>query len=221
MPKLSSHDVESEVSFYQPDLAVREDEKHIVLSGDFIVTDGSKNADSSGPLTRYSVEIFVPRNFPNGEPTVFETGGRIPRVLDRHIYPKWGACCITIWETWLLLEPNKTVLQYLMGPVNSYFFSQFYFERKQVWPLGEWKHGEQGILDAYGEMLGCEPEENAVRRYLNTLTPKWPKGHLQCPCGSGEPLRRCHRSEIEVIHERIPPNVAAQMLRKINALTRP
>ena len=218
--QLTASSVESEIGFIQPELTISEEASFIRLSGSFVVSDGSGRISASGPLTQFDVDIWLPKNFPKKEPIVFETGGRIPRILDRHIYPKTGNCCITIWETWLINTTNAGIGEYISGPVNNYFFGQHYFEEYSKWPFGDWDHGLGGIVDAYAELIGCPPDEKIIERYLHILKLDWPKGHLPCPCGSGKKIRNCHRDEIGVIHQRIHPWIATEMLRTIEALTR-
>lgn len=218
MNKLSAASVEAEIGFEQPELSVEERDNGILLSGSFIVTDGSGKIEKLGPLTRFEVAILLPLGFPESEPIVFETGGRIPKTMDRHVYPESKCCCITIWETWYLTATDRTLRGYLLGPVNNYFFGQYYFEQTKEWPLGEWDHGLEGILDAYAEILGIPSDEAVIRRYLIVLKQDWPKGHNPCPCGSGKRLRKCHRANLTALHENIPRKIAAEMLGTIDRL---
>ena len=60
-------------------------------------------------LDRYSVELQLPRNHPAGLPVVRETGGRIPRDIDRHIITADGTACVLLpderWRLWPHRQP--------------------------------------------------------------------------------------------------------------------
>ena len=43
---------------------------------------------------RYSLEIALPPDYPFSLPAVWETGGRIPREADRHVFPAPGCLCL-------------------------------------------------------------------------------------------------------------------------------
>jgi len=47
-------------------------------------------------LDRYSVELQLARNHPAGLPVVRETGGRIPRHIDRHLLAADGTACVLL-----------------------------------------------------------------------------------------------------------------------------
>lgn len=62
-------------------------------------------------LDRYSVELQLARNHPAGLPVVRETGGRIPRHLDRHVLSNGTAC---------VLIPDGGTGRVRVGTVRSY-----------------------------------------------------------------------------------------------------
>jgi uncharacterized protein YchJ len=47
------------------------------------------------------------------------------------------------------------------------------------------------------------------------------KGHWECPCGSGEKIRRCCRARIEDLRDKIAPVVARKALETVGARTPP
>jgi hypothetical protein len=76
--------------------------------------------------------------------------------------------------------------------------AQWWFEKKGVWRFGERSHGAKGIVEAYADVLEVCPKAAEVLYLLRLLSQEWPKGHWQCPCGSGRLLRRCHRSKSQI-----------------------
>lgn len=206
-------EIRAALAALQPSLAIVREEPMIV-EGDFVLE------GPEGPFDQFRVAIWIPDNFPDGEPWVFETADRIPRCVERHVFPRTGHCCLGVWEEWLIREPNPSFAYYLAGPVKSYFLSQCLFERDGTWRFGERSH-ERGILEAYADVLQLEPDNKRVDAYLAVLSQQWPKGHWPCPCGSGQRIRMCHRAQLEDLHRRIPPVMAGRMLSRLRQSLEP
>lgn len=105
----------------------------------------------------------------------------------------------------------------MAGPVRNYFLGQALVEAGHPWPFGERKHGYAGLVQAYEELLGVEGRD-AIFRYLRYLQGPDIKGHWTCPCGSGDPLQRCHLEELRTLQEKISPKNAAKMLERIKPM---
>jgi hypothetical protein len=157
-------------------------------------------------LDRFLIELTIPKDFPDSIPTIRETAGRIPRTLDRHMNAK-GEACPLVPEEWLLLpRQERNIISFLEGPVRNFFLFQALKERGQSWPWGERPHGRAGLLQSYSEMLGVN--EDLVPGYLYCLSRRELKGHLDCPCGIGRKLRRCHSEQVRALREKIPIELA-------------
>ena len=163
------------------------------------------------PGDRYSIEILFLNDYPLTLPQVRETGGRIPRTSDRHVNPHDGTACLCIPDEWFIQRPDESFLTFLCGPVYNYFLSQKSFETFGEWPLSERRHGNDGLLDFYQENLGTK-DPHAIRKYLEYLLQPTVKGHWDCPCGSGNRIRNCHRQQINALRGKIPPHVAGLLL---------
>ena len=57
--------------------------------GSIILTDENGNIEAT-----YQIEIKAVTNYPFSFPMLFETGGRIPRNVDWHVFEQSGNCCI-------------------------------------------------------------------------------------------------------------------------------
>lgn len=162
-------------------------------------------------LDRFLIEISFPEGITK-VPVIHEIGGRIPRTLDRHMYPS-GAICAEVPEL-TLLRGGFSLLSYLDGPVHNFFLGQSLVERGEQWPFGQWEHGKSGLIQAYGELLG-QRDEQKIRRYLDCLSHKKVKGHWPCPCDSGKPIRQCHVAVLRTLQARISPRIARQALQRL------
>lgn len=186
----------------QPELSAEGRDGYIAVRGKFVVR------DDAGPLDSFEVCMAIPLDFPFGEPLVWEVGGRIPRIADRHVFEKDGNLCLGVWEAWLAKTPSVSFAAYMDGPVADYFFGQSLVDIEQPWPFGERDHGLPGVLDAYGEVLGLDADLEAIKSYLLSLASRSLKGHHRCPCGSGRRVRDCHWDQVRTLSGRIPPPLA-------------
>ncbi|MEM5491846.1 SEC-C domain-containing protein [Hoeflea sp. AS16] len=203
-------DVQQAVDIHQPELAVSSTDTFIVLEGLFVVS------GPEGPFDAYQVKVLITAGFPTENPVVFEQGGRIPRTVNRHVFPEEGSCCLGVWEEWLLTAPDHRFETFLTGPMQDYFISQTYFEANGMWPFGERSHGMLGVVEAYSDLLEVPQDAKIIVAYLNLLSLSQIKGHQLCPCGSGRRLRHCHRDELQRLSSKVSPLMAKRMLGSIS-----
>ena len=202
----------------QPDMVARIEGGIVVAEGEFVVrVDGC-------PEERFTVRVEIESDFPDSEPAVFETEGRIPRTPDRHMYDERGACCTGVYEEWLAEVEGPSLAAFIDGPVRRFFYSQVFYElTKEVegtgeWPFGERSHGLMGILEGYAIALDIEHDPKDLGKlvsHLRLLGRKSVQGHVRCLCGSGRRLRDCHAELVRKQRERIPPRLARRMLTRI------
>ena len=130
---------------------------HLGLEGDIVFVHGSFAVMFEGHVSdRYSIELQLPRDHPKSLPLVREVGGRIPHHNDRHINPADGTACVLIPdERWRLWPQGAPLLNFLIGPVHSFFLAQSLVEAGEPWPFGQWAHGAKGIF----RVLSRNPED--------------------------------------------------------------
>ena len=189
-------------------MAAAWDRSGAVLHGEFpVLMDGTV-------IDVYSVRIEVSTRFPRGLPTIYEVSGRIPRDPDRHVNGD-GSCCVGVpVELELELGPSFSILDYLRGPVNSFFVGQYLVERGLPWPSGvERSHGAEGVLEFFREHLG-EPELTLKElvRWIALFAQKSVKRHYRCPCGTGRVIRSCHPERFAAMVATVSRHRAQEML---------
>lgn len=182
----------------------------LIIDGVFCLFDGDT------PYNSFQINVQMDGSFPNSEPRVLETGNKIiPKSPVRHINGD-GTCCIGIWEEWLYREEDHSAANFLNTILYTYFTQQDYYERKGIWPpTGERSHGEKGMLESYGDILGIKPQKRKILAYLGILGGAWPKGHCSCPCRSGKILRNCHKTDFWDLHKKVPSKLAKQMRKRL------
>lgn len=151
------------------------------------------------------------RDHPKSLPLVREVAGRIPRERDRHINEN-GTCCVLLpderWKSWPVGAP---LIDFLNGPVRSFFICQSLVEAGNPWPMEQLAHAADGIRASYSELLGTD-DVIVIRGYLTCLAAKQVKGHWSCPCGSGERLRDCHLTQLLDLRKKISTADASRSL---------
>jgi hypothetical protein len=196
----------AEVEARFPDLYFVVEDGTVFVRGSFAVMFEGRVLD------RYSVELQLARNHPAGLPVVRETGGRIPRHIDRHILAADGTACVLLPdERWRLWPIGSPLVKYLTGPLHSFFLAQTTVEEGQPWPFGQWAHGAKGIFQFYRELLKTS-DLRVMTTYLDYLAAKKVKGHWPCPCRNGKKLRDCHFDQIKDLREKITRKVAERSL---------
>lgn len=203
------------ICFDQPDLVAIVDNGKIKVSGVYHVMPKQQNNRGLGSLANFNIEIELDSKFPEHAPVVHELGDSIPRSGEFHINPD-GSCCLEVWEVWLAKNKDKSVQSFFEGPLRNFFLSQLYKREKGTFPFGEHPHGNPGILSGYAEVLECNPDKNTVLYNLRVLSYKPPRGHWDCPCGSGIRIRGCCKKRLLELSDRIDPQLAKQMLKRLN-----
>lgn len=212
-------EIKCAIGFDQPKLIAEPISDGIVVEGTYILTPTADTAISQGPMAEYDIRIFFPSSFPAAEPKVIETGNTIPHHEDYHINPD-GTCCVVIWEAWTSTETKISVQAYFDGPLKNFFLGQRHKILNGHWPFGEERHGKDGLVDAFAAILGCSRNDNNVRYLLRVLSKDWPKGHWDCPCGSGRIIRKCCTKDLADLSNRIPKRNAQRMLARLRTYDR-
>lgn len=199
--------LEVEAAF--PQLHFHVDNDVVFIRGSFPVVYEGKELD------HYSIEIELPRSYPESLPIVRETGGRIPCTADRHMNSQERTACVMLPdERWRLWPQGSGLLAYLSGPLRNFFLGQSVVDTGEPWPFGEWGHGAKGIVEYYSTLLKTD-DIGVIAGFLEYLAKKKTKGHWPCPCGSGKRLRDCHRELVRDLRDKIPRRYAEESLDRL------
>lgn len=165
-------------------------------------------------LDRYRISIELPADYPKSLPIVREVDGRIPWKADYHVNPDGAACVLLPDDRWRCFPEGAPFVQFLDGPVHDFFLGQSLVALGEDWLFGQWSHGAKGVYEYYQWLLEID-NARAIIRYLDVLAKLNFKGHWDCPCGSGEKIRRCCRIKIADLRSKIPPAVARKTLESL------
>lgn len=166
---------------------------------DTIILQGIIQFHASGAICeviedQYELEIYVPPDFPDSEPLVRETAGRIP--FDFHKLEQNFLCLGSPTEIRMRLREDSSLPSFVKSFVIPYLYGFSYYERHGILPFGELAHGTEGIRD-HLSVLFCAHSSSHPEEFLRLAgLKKRVANKLLCPCGSRNRLGRCHNQRV-------------------------
>lgn len=192
-------DLQNELRAKYPSLHLYLENGIYFIRGNFPILDINQRR-----IDDFIIEIKIPNNFPEEVPEVRETGNKIPKIADRHFYPSGRACLFLLEERHKYLPNGTTIIEFIEGPIKSFFIGQAGFTQTGKWIFGERAHNEEGIIDYYKNIIGTDDAE-IVTRFIEYLSKNKVKGHWECYCGSKKRMRNCHFKTLLKTREFIKP----------------
>ncbi len=147
----------------------------------------------------YQIEIKPVDDYPNLFPLVFETGGRIPRNVDWHVFEPTGNCCIASPpEEIIICNSGFTLLSFIDNQVKNYFYSQI-FRNQNGYFLKERSHGNKGWIEFFEETFMTNNIFNIEFGLYQIIEGKKIDRVSICFCGSGKKYRKCHKKSYSIL----------------------
>jgi len=153
------------------------------LSGELVLPEGDS----------YELRIVLD-SYPQFFPKVYETDGRIPVKMDRHMYTDTGSCCFTTSaKSQILLKTKITsLLKFVDEIVVRYLENNSFYEINGKYCYGEYNHGSMGIVQSYQDILGITDIKIIGRLMVQRLQNKKLRIKDLCYCNSNQSLKKCH-----------------------------
>ncbi|WP_113651990.1 SEC-C domain-containing protein [Pedobacter namyangjuensis] len=152
----------------------------------------------------YSIAILATDGFPRDFPLVFETGNKIPKNYDWHVYETDGHCCIkTIPEEMLACKKGITLNSFIETEIKPYLFNQT-FRRVNGYFYQERSHGLTGWIEYFKEVFKTANPKTIVDGLKFVSKNEKPNRSALCFCGSGIKYRKCHREAYENLSKLSP-----------------
>lgn len=186
-----AHQQIEELATVQSGLHIELDsETQIKLSGKIFV-----NCKSEGYVLSddYIIQIVIPLGS-DKLPYVIDTGNHISKDYP-HRYENGVLCLETDASIRIRFLDGFSLVEWIQEFVEPYYFSYEFYQRYGEFPFGERGHGLQGIMETYQELFQ-EKEAVKVLALMSSISDHPYRGHLLCPCGSGQKLRFCHGSVV-------------------------
>lgn len=145
----------------------------------------------------FSVLIKLPSDYPASPPTVCETGGRIPRDVDFHVFPSTGNFCLGAQiEVRRKFIQSPNLLCFVKDQVIPFLYAFVYKSWYGEMPWGELPHGGRGVLQYYNELFRVSGHVPTLHLLLTLHEGVFPRT-WECPCGSRRKLRKCHGPQLK------------------------
>lgn len=172
------------------------------IFGSINLTDTNGNIEDT-----YEIAIKAVPNYPFCFPLLFETGGRIPKNVDWHIFEKSGNCCIASPpEEIIICNTGITLLSFIDNEVKNYFYSQI-FRSQNGYFLKERSHGSKGWIEFFEETFMTNNIFNIEFGLYQIIEGKKIDRVSICFCGSGKKYRKCHKKSYDILSKLTIDNV--------------
>lgn len=139
----------------------------------------------------YQLRLVCPRDYPKTLPKVFDEGRYIPRNEDYHTYSDGSFCLASEIRVKSLLRDDHSLTAFFEKIIDRFLYAVTHRIEFGVFPYGELAHGEQGLIDDYGEMFGLSGKLSVLRALQALGKRKREANKLPCPCGCGLRLGLC------------------------------
>lgn len=145
-----------------------------------------------GDDDQFDVQIILDDSYPYSMPRTYETGGRVPRVLDRHYYTGDDAgCCLCMSHLLRKRFPvDAPISTYIDQLVIPYFQNQVHYEITGKY-VSEYSHGFAGIYEYYCELFDTT-DPQVIAQLVSAVLARNLGGARPCPCGGKRKQRKCH-----------------------------
>lgn len=139
----------------------------------------------------YQLRFLCPRDYPRTLPKVLEEERYLPRNQEYHTYSDGSFCLGSELKIKSLLREDHSFTAFFENIVDRFLYAVTHRIEFGSFPYGELAHGEQGLIDDYGEMFGLSGKLSVLRALRALGKRKRDANKLLCPCGCGWRLGRC------------------------------
>lgn len=140
----------------------------------------------------YQLRLVCPHDYPRKLPKVLDEGRYFPRNQEYHTYSDGSFCLGSELKIKSLLLGDHSFTAFFENIVDRFLYAITHRIEFGNFPFGELAHGEQGLIDDYGEMFGLSGKLSVLRALQALGKRKREANKLPCPCGCGRRFGRCN-----------------------------
>ena len=169
----------------------------------------------------YSVRLEVPITTSSYAPQVFETGGRIERHIDNHVYNSGALCLGSPWNLRRIIGMPPDLVKFVNQCVIPFLYAASCREKNGgMLPFSELAHGKAGLLDDYELILGLEGAQSVSMALMAVSKRKRIANKLECPCACGRRLGNCEfRWKLATLRSEANRDFFSALARQFNTTT--
>ncbi len=139
----------------------------------------------------YQLRVIIPRAYPEELPRVIDEGRYIPRSQEYHTYTDGSFCLGSEFRIKFILQNDHSLTAFFEKIIDRFLYAVTHRIEFGDFPFGELSHGEQGLVDDYGEMFGISGKLAVLRAFRALGRRKRESNKLPCPCDCGLRLGLC------------------------------
>ena len=170
-----------------PAFDIRSGDDEYVIVGEIFLNHVYKEVRMTG---KFIIEIVVSNKFPIVIPIVREISNGIAANYP-HKNIDGELCLASEIELKMFFAQSSDICLFLEKYIIPYLYTYCYYEEYGVYPYGERSHGMQGNLEYLKDLLEVDDWGQVFDIMMFVIQSSY-RGHLECPCGSGERIRNCH-----------------------------
>lgn len=170
-----------------PSFAIQRDNDEYVIVGEILLNHVYNEVRMTGEFT---IEIVITDKFPLEIPIVREISSGIATDYP-HINIDGELCLASELELKLFFAQSSDICLFIEKYIIPYLYSYCYYVAYGVYPYGERSHGMQGNLEYLKDLFEVDDWGQVFDIMMFVIQSPY-RGHLACPCGSGERIRNCH-----------------------------
>jgi len=162
----------------------------IVLRGLFSFS--TRSGDGAQMHDSYQLQIEVPQGFPGEMPRVIETGHRIPRDADHHVFPDGELCLGSPLRLRQMVRRRPSLAGWTQNCLVPYLCAMSHkLKHGGDFLFGELAHGPEGVVSDYRELFDLKEPAQVIRALELLGMKRRVANKAPCPCGCGRRLGRC------------------------------
>ncbi|MBV1873874.1 MAG: hypothetical protein KUG80_03785 [Gammaproteobacteria bacterium] len=139
----------------------------------------------------YQLRLVCPRDYPRKLPKVLDEERYLPRNQEYHTYSDGSFCLGSELKIKSLLRDDHSFTAFFENIVDRFLYAVTHRIEFGSFPYGELAHGEQGLIDDYGDMFGLGGKLPVLRALRALGKRKREANKLPCPCGCDRRLGHC------------------------------
>ncbi len=148
----------------------------------------------------FNVRIMIPKDYPMSFPKLYEIGNKIKTIDSSHINEDESCCVCSLQEEDIRKRKGITIFEYIKEFTIPFLANILYYRENGEYANGEYKHGIEGIIQYYQELLN-KNQVDEILCEINTITTNKFKRNAECYCGSGLKLKKCHLNTVNELNK--------------------
>lgn len=183
--------------------SITEQFPYLNIVGERTIAGDVQVGNLDNPLHLFKSEIILDAGYPFRYPTVFETGGDIPRTVQRHVFPKTGNLCLGVEAEQRILCVKGIGLDWFMNRILVPRYADEYLVMKGEDYQQEYSHNFDGNWEFYFNRFRTTDPRVVKLIFQMGLSNGMPNGKVECLCGSKKKFGKCHRKEVFKLQDNI------------------